>query len=145
MKQLSITALIHPTMISKIRLGMVYAHKGEGHKMNGHGKRVYITNAKGRNIMRLDWVGGKQGYIVYGNESVNITRTVRNALASVVVREMVKPVADGYKVEHTTQYNKEQKPVGLKQRTVAKAFKYGTISTLGILLSGCSLVQGWLV
>lgn len=85
------TSLIHPTMIAKIRAGMYYANKGMGHMMNGHNKRVYIQNAKGRNIMRLDWIGGPQGYIVWGSESRNITKIVKSALASVVVRELTRP------------------------------------------------------
>ena len=83
------TSLIHPTMIRKLRKALYYAHKGQGHMMNGHGHRVYIQNEKGHNIMRLDWPLGKQEYIVYGSESRVITRTVRNALASVVVRELL--------------------------------------------------------
>lgn len=83
------TSLIHPTMVKKIRAGMAFALQGNGHKMNGHGKRVYIQNAKGQNIMRIDWTGGKQGYTVYGAESRNITGIVRNALASVVVRDLL--------------------------------------------------------
>lgn len=83
------TSLIHPTMIKKIRQGLSFAVQGNGHKMNGHNKRVYIANAKGHNIMRIDWIGGKEGYCVYGAGSVNITRMVRNALASVVVRDML--------------------------------------------------------
>jgi len=86
---LTITSLIHPTMIKKIRAAMYYAHKGQGHKMNGHNKRVYIQNAKGHNIMRLDWIGGPQGYIVWGSESRNITKIVKSALSSVVVRELL--------------------------------------------------------
>lgn len=77
------TSLIHPTMIAKIRKALYYAKKNQGHMMNGHGNRCYIANAKGHNIMRLNWVGGRQGYIVYGADSRDITRIVRAALASV--------------------------------------------------------------
>ncbi|AMR57892.1 hypothetical protein vB_PsyM_KIL4_0168 [Pseudomonas phage vB_PsyM_KIL4] len=85
---ITITSLTHPTMIAKIRKGMYYAHKGQGHMMNGHGTRVYIENAKGHNVMRLDWVGGRQGYIVYGQESRDITATVKRALHRDVQRAM---------------------------------------------------------
>lgn len=84
------TSLIHPTMIGKIRAAMYYANKGMGHMMSGHNKRCYIQNAKGHNIMRLDWVGGPKGYIVYGQESRDITKIVKSALASVVVRELMR-------------------------------------------------------
>jgi hypothetical protein len=76
----TVTSLTHPTMIAKIRAALYYAHKGQGHKMHGHGNRCYIQNAKGRNIMRLNWIGGRQGYIVYGQESKDITATVKAAL-----------------------------------------------------------------
>jgi hypothetical protein len=140
MKQLTSTALTHPTMIHKIRRGMYYASKGMGHLMNGHGKRVYIENSKGRNIMRLDWVGGAQGYIVYGNESVNITRTVKKALASVVGRQLVNPqvtpsfTQDG-KVEHP-------KTNVLNRQRVAVVAKVAGMSALGLLLTGCAFIQG---
>lgn len=139
MQRLSRTALIHPTMIAKIRRGMYYASKGQGHMMNGHGKRVYITNAQGRNIMRLDWVGGRMGYIVYGQESVNITRTVRNALASVVARELLDPLPMVKPTQNTEKTN-----VLIRQR-VAVVAKMSGISALGLLLTGCTTVQGWLV
>ncbi|ATN92870.1 hypothetical protein QGX11_gp107 [Pseudomonas phage PPSC2] len=77
-------------MIKKIRSAMYYANKGMGHMMNGHNKRCYIQNAQGHNIMRLDWVGGPQGYLVWGSESRDITKTVKSALASVVVRELMR-------------------------------------------------------
>lgn len=87
------TSLIHPTMIKKIRAALYYANKGMGHMMNGHNKRCYIQNAKGHNIMRLNWVGGPQGYIVWGSESRDITKIVKSALASVVVRELMRQEA----------------------------------------------------
>lgn len=142
MKQLSRTALIHPVMIEKIRSGMHYAQKGQGHMMNGHGKRVYIKNASGRNIMRLDWIGGRQGYIVYGNESVNITRTVRNALASVVARDLLDPMSqDGYKVTHPSDKAKEVvKNNSQVQQRLKTLAKLAGISTLGVLMTGCTMV-----
>ena len=81
---ITVTSLTHPTMLSKIRRGLYYAQKGFGHLMNGHGNRVYIKNAKGHNIMHLNWIGGRQGYIVYGSESKDITETVKAALRSKV-------------------------------------------------------------
>lgn len=80
---LTITSLTHPTMIAKIRKALYYANKGKGHMMNGHGNRCYIQNRLGRNIMRLNWIGGSQGFIVYGQESRDITTTVKAALRSV--------------------------------------------------------------
>lgn len=131
------TSLIHPTMIAKIRKGMYYASKGQGHMMNGHGKRVYIENAQGRNIMRLDWIGGRQGYIVYGQESVNITRTVRNALASVVARELLNPLPD-----YKPNPKQEQMTNVLKRQRVAVVAKMAGMSALGLLLTGCTMVGG---
>lgn len=131
------TSLIHPTMIAKIRKGMYYASKGQGHMMNGHGKRVYIENAQGRNIMRLDWIGGRQGYIVYGQESVNITRTVRNALASVVARELLNPLPD-----YKPNPKQEQMTNVLKRQRVAVVAKMAGITALGLLLTGCTMVGG---
>ncbi len=133
------TSLIHPTMIAKIRKGMYYASKGQGHMMNGHGKRVYIENAQGRNIMRLDWIGGRQGYIVYGQESVNITRTVRNALASVVARELLNPLPD-----YKPNPKQEQMTNVLKRQRVAVVAKMAGMSALGLLLTGCTFVQGFM-
>lgn len=131
------TSLIHPTMIAKIRKGMYYASKGQGHMMNGHGKRVYIENAQGRKIMRLDWIGGRQGYIVYGQESVNITRTVRNALASVVARELLNPLPD-----YKPNPKQEQMTNVLKRQRVAVVAKMAGMSALGLLLTGCTMVGG---
>lgn len=134
------TSLIHPTMIAKIRRGMYYAQKGMGHLMNGHNNRVYIENTKGRNIMRLDWVGGRQGYIVYGQESVNITRTVRNALASVVARELLDPLPT-VPSQAAKDFVKSRPDIAAKLATVAKL---AGISTLGVLMTGCTMVGQWL-
>jgi hypothetical protein len=84
---LTVTSLTHPTMIAKIRAAMYYASKGEGHKMDGHGNRCYIQNSKGHNIMRLNWVGGKDGIIVYGDQARNITPIVKAALKAAKVRD----------------------------------------------------------
>lgn len=115
------TSLIHPTMIKKIRAAMYYASKGQGHKMEGHGKRCYIQNAKGHNIMRLDWHGGRQGYTVWGAESRNITKMVRNALASVVARELM--------------VNQEQLPT-TKATQYAEAYSAGP-ATVKLLKAAC--------
>jgi hypothetical protein len=75
----TVTSLVHPTMIAKIRLGLRYAALNQGDKMNGHGRRVYIANAKGHNILRIDWKGqGK--FIAYGRESKDVTEMVKKAL-----------------------------------------------------------------
>ena len=84
---ITITSLTHPAMIKNIRAALYYASKGQGHMMNGHDKRCYIPNAKGHNIMRLNWVGGDKGYIVYGSESRDITTTVKKALQVAKARE----------------------------------------------------------
>ena len=80
------TSLTHSTMIAKIRSAMFYAHKGQGHKMGGHGSRCYIQNAKGRTIMRLDWNGGQ--YIVLSHEGRDVTKAVRQAL-QIAVRSIL--------------------------------------------------------
>lgn len=129
------TSLTHPTMIAKLRSALYYAHKGQGHKMNGHGRRCYIANAKGHNIMRLDWIGGRQGYIVYGSESRDITRIVRNALASVVVRELVSPSQPSIK-----PVEKDGAIVGYKERTLLPALKAGGIAASASLTAGCTQI-----
>jgi hypothetical protein len=125
---LTITSLKHPTMVRKIRMAMQYACMGHGHKMNGHKNRVYIQNAKGRNIMRLDWIGGKAGYIVYGEESRNITSTIKQALQEVHTRDMA-PVM---KAANTIVAFERAKPA-------SKSWpKIGAVVTLGALLTGCN-------
>ncbi|UOL48589.1 hypothetical protein QGX12_gp055 [Pseudomonas phage Kremar] len=75
----TVTSLVHPTMIKKIREGLKYAALNQGHKMNGHNNRVYIANAKGHNILRIDWKGqGK--FIAYGRESKDVTDMVKEAI-----------------------------------------------------------------
>lgn len=130
------TSLIHPAMIRKIRAAMYYASKAQGHKMNGHGSRCYIANAKGHNSMRLDWIGGRQGYIVYGAESRNITRIVRSALASVVVRELVQSTP----APTITPVEKDGVVIGHKQRMLQNALKVGTIASVASLLNGCTQI-----
>lgn len=128
------TSLIHPAMIRKIRAAMYYASKGQGHMMNGHGKRCYIANGKGHNIMRLDWIGGRQGYIVYGSESRNITRIVRNALASVVARELAPPAPT------ITPIEKDSQVVGYKKRMLQNALKVGSIASVAALMTSCTQI-----
>lgn len=117
---LTITSLTHPTMVAKIRQALYYAHKGQGHKMNGHGQRCYIQNRHGHNIMRLNWIGGSQGYIVYGQESKDITA-------------MVKAVLHGAKVaDFATSYG----------ATPAKASHLGRIAAVcaaSVVLTGCQV------
>lgn len=125
---ITVTSLTHPTMIAKIRQALYYAHKGQGHKMNGHGNRCYIQNAQGRNIMRLSWIGGKAGYIVYGSESRDITTIVRHALHKDLARAANTVVSfecqDSYKVEH--------------KRLYPDLAKLATLAGMGAVLTGCS-------
>lgn len=138
------TSLTHPTMIAKLRSALYYAHKGQGHKMNGHGKRCYIANAKGHNIMRLDWIGGRQGYIVYGSESRDITRIVRSALASVVVRQL-PPLDDGFEAWDThTAVEKDGNVIGYKKRMLQNALKVGSIASVACLLTACTNITQFL-
>jgi hypothetical protein len=87
------TSLVHPTMIAKIRQGLHYAIKSEGHKMGGHGNRVYIKNAKGHAIMRLDWKG-KGKFVAYGGAGwgqTEVTEIVKEALQRGCSANRVKP------------------------------------------------------
>jgi hypothetical protein len=89
------TSLVHPTMIAKIRQGLHYAIKSEGHKMGGHGNRVYIKNAKGHAIMRLDWKG-KGKFVAYGGAGwgqTEVTEIVKEALQRGCSANRVKPRA----------------------------------------------------
>lgn len=132
---ITITSVMHPAFIRKIRAGMYYASKGQGHKMEGHGKRVYIQNRHGRNIMRLDWVGGREGYIVWGSESRNITPLIREALKRMhgfdVPAVMPKPL-----------------PTGLERLndTTKGGIPYGSVACImaatgvELMLSGCTIL-----
>lgn len=86
----NVTSLVHPTMIAKIRLGLRYAALGQGDKMNGHGNRVYIQNAKGHNIIRINWLGNGK-FIAYGRESKDITDMVKEAIQRGCSANRVKP------------------------------------------------------
>lgn len=94
---LNITSLLHPTMIRKIRLGLRKAACNKGHEMGGHGKRVYIANRKGHNIMRIDWIGhGKEGgpFVAYGGADwgrTDITDIVKEAIQRGCSHNRVKP------------------------------------------------------
>lgn len=87
---ITVTSLTHPTMIAKIRLGLRKAACNKGHEMGGHGKRVYIQNSKGHNIMRIDWLGhGK--FVAYGGADwgrTEVTDIIKKALR----RANVKPI-----------------------------------------------------
>lgn len=117
---LTMTSLTHPTMIAKIRAALYYAHKGQGHKMNGHGQRCYIQNRQGRNIMRLNWIGGRQGFIVYGQESRDITVTVKQALKVAKVRD--------FTVMYATPSSKP-----------SRLSKLVTMISVGAVLTGCQV------
>lgn len=86
----NVTSLVHPTMIAKIRLGLRYAALGQGDKMNGHGNRVYIQNAKGHNIIRINWLGNGK-FIAYGRESKDVTDMVKEAIQRGCSANRVKP------------------------------------------------------
>ena len=115
----NVTSLVHPTMIAKIRLGLRYAALGQGDKMNGHGNRVYIQNAKGHNIIRINWLGNGK-FIAYGRESKDVTLTVKQALR----RANCKPV-------HT--YMKPRQTI--KERLGRAASMIGVAA----LLTGCQV------
>lgn len=99
----TVTSLVHPTMIKKIRLGLRYAALNQGHKMNGHNNRVYVANSKGHNILRIDWKGSGK-FIAYGRESKDVTEMVKQAIQRgcsanrVPPRFTVQPSDTGLKV-----------------------------------------------
>lgn len=120
----TVTSLVHPTMIAKIRLGLRYAALNHGDKMNGHGRRVYIANAKGHNILRIDWKGqGK--FIAYGRESKDVTEMVKEAIQRGCSANRVKP----RELEH-----QDFEPRGQGGLNVAK---FGVATAVMALLSGC--------
>lgn len=111
----TVTSLVHPTMIKKIREGLKYAALNQGHKMNGHNNRVYIANAKGHNILRIDWKGSGK-FIAYGRESKDVTEMVKKALRMA----NVKPV-------HTYSPSLQE-----------RLGKLTTLAGMGIALTACS-------
>jgi hypothetical protein len=92
---ITVTSLVHPSMIIKIRKGLYLAAMGKGHEMGGHGNRVYIQNRKGHNIMRIDWKGqGK--FVVYGGADwgqTDVTEIVKEAVQRGCSADRVKPRA----------------------------------------------------
>lgn len=90
---ITVTSLVHPSMIIKIRNGLRYAALGQGHMMNGHGNRVYIANRKGHNILRIDWKGqGK--FVAYGGVQwgqTEVTEIVKEAIKRGCSANRVKP------------------------------------------------------
>lgn len=118
------TSLTHSTMIAKIRSAMFYAHKGQGHKMGGHGSRCYIQNAKGRTIMRLDWSNGR--YTVLSHEGKDVTKAVCQALQIAKARPI--------NVVHGTIGNNSQSKPASKMSRVKRVVG---LSALGLLLTGC--------
>lgn len=120
----TVTSLVHPTMIAKIRLGLRYAALNQGDKMNGHGRRVYIANAKGHNILRIDWKGqGK--FIAYGHQSKDVTEMVKEAIqrGCSVPRQLDNPSlrTDGYKVSLSERLG-----------------KLATLTGMSLAVAGCS-------
>ncbi|UOL48844.1 hypothetical protein [Pseudomonas phage Astolliot] len=78
---ITVTSLSHPTMIAKIRAGLKAAALGKGHEMGGHGNRVYVQNAKGHNILRIDWKGKE--FVAYGGcdwGRTEVTDIIKTAL-----------------------------------------------------------------
>ena len=126
---LSVTSLTHPTMIAKIRAGLHYALMGHGHKMNGHRNRVYIQNAQGRNIMRLDWIGNGN-YIVYGEESRNITTIVKQALKLASMAEA--------KAIPATPSDEAKAFIAGNPDLQARLVKLATLAGMGAMLTACS-------
>jgi len=87
---ITVTSLSHPAMIAKIRQGLKAAALGQGDTMGGHDHRVYITNRKGHNIMRINWLGGGK-WVAYGGcdwGRTDITDIIKQALR----RANVKPI-----------------------------------------------------
>lgn len=76
---ITITSLRHPAMIQRLNLALKLSSSSLGHLMGGHGKRVYVQNRHGYNIMRIDYHAVGQ-FTVYGEESRDITHMVRKAL-----------------------------------------------------------------
>lgn len=91
---ITVTSLLHPTMIAKIRLGLRYAALGKGHEMGGHANHVYITNSKGRNIMRIDWKVSNGTFVAWGGSDwgmTDVTDIVKEAIQRGCSAKRVKP------------------------------------------------------
>lgn len=130
---LTITSVMHPAFIRKIRAAMYYASKGQGHMMEGHGKRCYIQNRHGCNIMRLDWVGGKQGYVVWGEESRNITPMIREALQRMRGDVQRLPAPASLPLPEWAS-----KPLS-KGVKLGQLYAISAVTGIGLMLSGCTI------
>lgn len=79
----NITALRHPTVMTKVRRAvwmakLIAARKAKQNESFPRGVQ-YVENRKGFYFMRIDWVHGV-GLTAYGQESRNITKIVNAAL-----------------------------------------------------------------
>lgn len=127
-------------MIKKIRMALQYALLGQGHKMNGHRNRVYIQNAQGRNIMRLDWIGNGN-YIVYGEESRTITAIVKQALKLASESEAKQRLLDRAGITTpATEQSVEQAKAFIESNPDLKArlAKLAALAGMGAMLTACS-------
>lgn len=80
---LTLTSLKHPTIAQKLKRA-VWLAKLEAFAMlkkQGYPQRAkqYVANRKGNNILRIDW-HTTTGLTAYGDCSVNITHTIKQAL-----------------------------------------------------------------
>lgn len=123
----TVTSLVHPTMIKKIREGLKYAALNQGHKMNGHRNRVYIANAKGHNILRIDWKGqGK--FIAYGRESKDVTDMVKEAIQRGCSANRVPPRPSPETIAFVKSNPSLQQRLG----------KLATLAGMSLAVTGCS-------
>ncbi|CUR44222.1 hypothetical protein VCM_00003 [Pseudomonas phage VCM] len=123
----TVTSLVHPTMIKKIREGLKYAALNQGHKMNGHRNRVYIANAKGHNILRIDWKGqGK--FIAYGRESKDVTEMVKEAIQRGCSANRVSPRPSPETIAFVKSNPSLQERLG----------KLAALAGLSLAVTGCS-------
>jgi hypothetical protein len=126
---ITVTSLVHPTMIVKIRQGLKLAALGRGHEMGGHGNRVYIPRKlrKGEtvphNIMRIDWLGNGK-FVCYGGADwgqTDVTEIVKQAIQRGCSSNRVKPrELDCDK--SCTPLEKDGIVVGYKQRAAKALF-----------------------
>lgn len=123
---INVTSLVHPTMIKKIREGLKYAALGQGHKMNGHNNRVYIANAKGHNILRIDWKGSGK-FIAYGRESKDVTDMVKEAIQRGCSANRVPPRPSPEAIEFVKSSPSLQERLG----------KLASLAGIGLVLTGC--------
>lgn len=85
---ITLTSLKHPTMIRKVRRAVWLAKLAAHAQAKGlpapadyrrHAKQHYVANRYGHLIMRVDY-SIQSGITVYGDCSVNITHTIKQAL-----------------------------------------------------------------